>query len=227
MIGSQNLSASQFPSFTAIDGSVIQPSQLVRNIGVMERRVAAICKSAFFHIRNISRIRKFLSVSCTKALVHAFVTCRLDNCNSLLYGLPKYLVHRLQLAQNCAARLILCGRKFDRITPLLKELHWLPVEQRIIFKILLVTFIKALNNLCPSYISDLLETYKPARNLRSSGRKLLVVPRSTLKSYGDRAFSVAAPRLWNDIPDSIKCSEDLSSFKRNLKTYLFKRYFNE
>ena len=75
--------------------------------------------------------------------------------------------------------------------------------------------------------SDLLETYKPARNLRSSGRKLLGVPRSKLKSYGDHAFSVAAPRLWNDIPDSIKCSEDLSSFKRNLKTYLFKCYFNE
>ena len=85
------------------------------------------------------------------------------------------------------------------------------MEQRIIFKILLVTF-KALNNLCPSYISDLLETYKPARNLRSSGRNLLVVPRSRLKSYGDCALSVATPRLWNDIQDSIKCSEDLFSF---------------
>ena len=71
---------------------------------------------------------------------------------------------------------------------------------------------------------NLLETYKPARTLRSSGRKLLVVPRSKLKSYGDHAFSVAAPRLWNDIPDSIKCSEDLSSFERNLKTYLFQCY---
>ena len=93
------------------------------------------------------------------------------------------------------------------------------MEQRTIFKILLLTF-KALNNLCPSYISDLLETYqyaKPARTLRSSGRKLLVIPRSKLKFYGDRAFSVAAPRLWNDIPDIIKCNEDLSSFKRNLK----------
>ena len=107
---------------------------------------------AFFHIRNISRIRKFLSVSSTKALVHAFVTCRSYYCNSLLYGLPKRLVHRLQLAQNCAARLILCGRMHDHATPLLREMHWLPVEQRIIFKILFCSF-KALNNLCPSYIS--------------------------------------------------------------------------
>ena len=86
---------------------------------------------------------------------------------------------------------------------------------------------KALNNLCPSYISDLLETYKPVRNLRSSGRKLLVVQHSKLKCYCDRAFSVTAPTLRNDIPDSIKCSEDLSSLKPNLKTYLFKCYFNE
>ena len=162
----------------------------------------------------------------TKALVHAFVTCRLDNCNSLLYGLPKHLVHRLQLAQNCAARLILCGRKHDHVTPLLKELHWLPVEQRIIFKILLLTF-KSLNNLCTSYISDLLEIYKPTRSLRSSSRNLLVIPRSKLKSFGDRAFSVSAPKLWNDIPETIKCSVDLNAFKRNLKTYLLSVIFNE
>ena len=167
-----------------------------------------------------------MSVSSTNALVHAFVTCRLDNCNSLLYGLPKHLVHRRQFAQNCAARLILCGRKHDHVTPLLRELHWLPVEQRIIFKILFFTF-KALNNLCPSYISDLLETYKPTRSLRSSSRNLLVIPRFKLKSYGDRAFSVSAPKLWHEISETIKCSVDLNAFKRNLKTYLFKRYFYE
>ena len=125
VIGSRNLSASQLPSFKAIDGSVIQPSHFARNIGVifdnklnMECQVSAICKSALFHIRNISRIRKFLSVNSAKALVHAFVKCRLDNCNPLVYGLPKHLVHRLQLAQNCAARLNLCGRKHDQGTAL-------------------------------------------------------------------------------------------------------------
>jgi len=90
---------------------------------------------------------------------------------------------------------------------------------------IIVEELKKLNNLCPSYISDLLETYKPTRSLRSSSRNLLVIPRSRLKSYGDRAFSASAPKLWNDIPEAIKCSENLDSFKRNLKTYLFKRYF--
>ena len=56
---------------------------------------------------------------------------------------------------------------------------------------------------------------------------MLLIPRSKLKSYGDRAFSVSAPKLWNDVPDIIKCSVDLKAFKRNLKTYLLKRYFNE
>ena len=100
------------------------------------------------------------------------------------------------------------------------------MEQRIIFKILRLTF-KALNNLCPSYISDLLETCNPTRSLRSRSRNLLVIPRSKLKTYGDCTFSVSAPKLWNDIPEIVKCSVDLSTFKRNLRTYLFKRYFNE
>ena len=100
------------------------------------------------------------------------------------------------------------------------------MEQRIILKILLLTF-KALNNLCPSYISDLLETYMPTRSLRLSTRNLLVIPRSKLKSYGDHVFSVFAPKLWNDSPEIIKCSVDLNTFKRKLKTYLFKSYFNE
>ena len=80
---------------------------------------------------------------------------------------------------------------------------------------------KALNNLCPSYISDLLETYKPTRSLRSSSRNLLVIPGSRLKSYGDRGSSVSAPKLWNDIPETIKCSVDLNAIKRNLKTLIF------
>ena len=87
------------------------------------------------------------------------------------------------------------------------------------FKILFFSF-KALNNLCNSFISDF-------KSLRSSSRNLLVIPRSKLKSYGDHAFSVSAPKLWNDIPETIKCSVDLNASKRNLKTYLFKRYFYE
>ena len=121
-----------------------------------EKQVASICQSSFCHIRNIARIRRFLSEESTKALVQAFVTCRLDNCNSLLYSLPKNQIEKLQHVLNCAARLVVNARRHDHITPVLRDLHWLPVEQRIIFKILPFTF-KALNGLAPSYLSDLVK----------------------------------------------------------------------
>ena len=99
-------------------------------------RVYAINGSFHPSEENVCGVQ-FLSEESTKALVHAFVTCRLDNCNSLLYGLPKNQIEKLQRVQNCAARLVVNARRHDHITPVLKDLHWLPVEQRIIFKILL------------------------------------------------------------------------------------------
>ena len=108
------------------------------------------------------------------------------------------------------------------ISPLLFELHWLPVEHRIVFKILLLV----LNNLAPSYISDLLTPYIPSRSLRSSSQSLLVVPRSIQKSYGDRAFAVTAPRLWNALPIHMRQPGfSLTAFKKCLKTCLFKNAF--
>ena len=118
----------------------------------------AVCKSAFFHLRNIPKIRKFLTTETTKALFHAFVTSKIDYCNSLLYGAPKYLLHRFQQVLNCGARIVYRSKKYDHITPLLMELHWLPIEQRINFQILLITF-KTLHNQAPTYLTDLLTYY--------------------------------------------------------------------
>ena len=117
-------------------------------------------------------------------------------------------------------------RKYDHITPVLKELHWIPVKERIVFKILLITF-KALNGLAPVYITKLLNRYVPARQLRSSDMLLLKVPSSHLKTYGDRAFSVCAPKLWNQLPYDLKSSISLNIFKTNLKTFLFKQAYEE
>ena len=123
--------------------------------------------------------------------------------------------------------LVSCTGKYDRITPVLKELHWLPVKQRIIFKIVLFTY-KALKALASQYISDFLVQYKPPRALRSSDKTLLQVPHFKLKTYRGRSFSYMyiAPYLWNQLPDAIRQAPSLATFKSNLKTYLFDQVFN-
>ena len=105
------------------------------------------------------------------------------------------------------------------------ELHWLPVSQRIDYKILLVTF-KAIQGVAPQYISELLKPHKLPRTLRSSENNLLAIPPSRTKTYGDRAFSTSAPKLWNNLPDDLRATHDLDPFKRQLKTHLFKTAYN-
>ena len=139
--------------------------------------------------------------------------------------MPKFLIERLQNVQNSAARMIKRSRKYEHITPVLKQLHWLPVSHRIIYKILLITY-KAINGLAPDYIKALLQTYTPSRNLRSSSKNLLKVPSVRLVNYGQRSFFFAAPKLWNSLPDNIRHSDSLTSFKRNIKTYLFKQIYD-
>ena len=123
-------------------------------------------KTCFLHLWNIAKIRDSLSQKGTEILVHAFISSKLDSCNSLLYGLPQSLIDRLQAVQNCAARPVTRSRKHDHITPILKQLHWLPVYSRIKYKVRLLTF-KALHGLAPSYITEMLQPYKQSRSLRA------------------------------------------------------------
>ena len=214
-----------------VGNQIIHPKKSLKNIGAifdetvsMLPQVNSICKSAFFHLRNISRIRKYLSRTATERLIHAFVTSKLDSYNSLLYGLPKYCIQKLQSVLNAAARLLTYTSKYDHITPVLAELHWLPVEKRIIFKILLLTY-KALHSQAPIYISELLVPYKPARTLRSSSALLLKQHKYNLKNYGYRQFQVSAPCLWNSLPKSIKSASSVNFFKSKLKTYLYEQSY--
>ena len=160
-------------------------------------------------------------------VLHAFVTSRIDYCNGLLYGLPGYEIAKLQRVQNAAARLLMSCKKYDHITPILINLHWLPVRYRINFKILLLTF-QALHGTAPSYINDLIHTKTNTRYLLSPNEGVLLKHPSgqRKKSFGDRSFSVVAPTLWNALPVSLHSIKCISTFKSNLKSYLFKLAFN-
>jgi hypothetical protein len=214
-----------------IGDSDIGPSQCIRNIGAtfdpnlkMDEQITLTSKSAWFSLHQLGKIKRYLTPEQLKAAVHAFVTSRLDQNNSLLAGLPKSSLAKLKRVQHATARMLCGARKYDEVTPLLQSLHWLPIEQRIEFKTLLLVY-KCLNTQGPVYLKDLLTPYKPTRSLRSASLNTLEVPRSH-STYGDRAFSIRAPLLWNAVPEHIRNCDSVILFKCQLKTYLFKRTFN-
>ena len=174
---------------------------------------------------KLVNLEKFLNSATTEKLVHAFLTSRLDYCNSLLYGISDKLLNHVQRFQNTAARIITKKRKFDHITPIFQSLHWLPVRQRISYKVLLITY-KILNDLAPSYLSDSITSYKPSRTLRSENEKQLVKPMIKTQAYGGRTFTFAAANLWNKLPNYVKSAKSYAEFKKGLKTTLFKEAFH-
>jgi hypothetical protein len=222
----QSLSKVQTTS-VSLGESEITPSTSVKSIGAhldatlkMEKEVAAKCRSAWFHLYQIGKIRKYLTLEQTKSVVHAHVTCRLDQNNSLLIGIPKKSLTKLQLIQNASARLIMGLRKRDHVTSSLFNLHWLPIEQRILFKVLLLTY-KSLHDKGPEYLKELLTPYVPTRSLRSGSNNLLCVPTAHYVETQKRAFGVRAPLEWNLLPSSLRSKPSIDSFKSALKTHLF------
>ena len=214
-----------------VDETPVTPVSSVRNIGVMfdnsmsmKSHDSHVCRVVSFHLRNIGRARKFLTQNACEQLVHSLVSSRIDYSNSLLHGIAVCQIKRLQRLLNIAARIVTKTPPTQHITPVLQALHWLPVKQRISYKILLLTF-KALNGQGPQYISELLIPLERYRSLRSTDKKMLVIPKTRCKTLGDRSFAHAAPVLWNMLPESIKNISELNAFKSSIKTYLFKQAY--
>ena len=139
---------------------------------IWKTTIKKICKTCHFHLTNTSKIRSYLDRESTIAIIHAFVTTNLDYCNAILYGLPKVLFNHFKLVQNRAARIVTFTKKYEHITPSLIDLHWLPLDYRISYKILLLGY-KAINGFSPSYISNLLSFCCSSYSLRSCSNKLV------------------------------------------------------
>ena len=176
----------------------ITPSPIVKNLGVyidsqltMDKHVNHVCRTGRMHLRNISRVRRYLTTDAAKSMVISLVSSRLDYANVILAGVPQALTDRLQKVQNAGARMITKSSPRCHITPILKELHWLPIKARIDYKVLMYTY-RALNGLAPTYVADILEVYMPSRSLRSESQSLLTTPRTRTKTFGWQRLAVKA-----------------------------------
>ena len=212
-----------------VGNSVIKPAKCLKNLGVifdqnldMMEHVTSVCKKGYFQLKRIRQIRKYLDKASAEKLVHSFITSNIDYSNAVLYGVSKQVISKLQKLQNCAARVVCQVGRHEHITPYLKELHWLPVAYRIKYKIALLTY-KCVYDKAPKYLSELIEVYKPPRTLRSSEKHQLKVPRCNTK-IGSKAFTSAAPEIWNGIPERFK-TMNLDKFKSNMKTFLFEQAY--
>ena len=216
-----------------VGNDVIEPVSVVRDLGVlldnelsMKKHVSKVASVCYFHLRRLKPIRRILGKQITTSLVNSFVLSRLDYCNSVLAGLPKSTIAPLQRVQNAAARLI-CGLgPRDHVTPALYELHWLPIEQRVTFKLCVFMHLIHTGH-SPSYLSELVTSTSSIASrsrLRSASSRRYEQPATRLK-LGERSFAFAGPVAWNSLPASLHEITDLKSFKRELKTVLFNRAY--
>jgi len=216
-----------------VGSDVIQPVSVVRDLGVyldseltMKEHVRRITRSCFFQLRRLRQIRRSAGPEVMKRLVSALILSRLDYCNAALAGLPQSTIQPLQRAQNAAARLISNSSRYEHITPVLKQLHWLPVNLRIKYKLCLLMHLIHTHQ-CPQYLKELVTTTSSIATrpgLRSSSSLSYHKPWIRTK-FGERAFSIAGPAAWNSLPSSLQATTNTNCFKRQLKTHLFNSHY--
>ena len=191
----------------------------------MKEHVQRICRSSFYQLRQIRTVRTSLTRAACESLAHAFVSSRLDYCNSMLFGINESLLDKLESVLHAAARLVQQKRKFDSIsTDIHDKLHWLPIRQRIEFKICVLVY-RCLHGTAPDYLAEML-TLTALQRHRSAALGTLVLPMTVGALYGPRSFRSAAPKLWNSLPlNSRNSNLTLIMFKKQLKTALFERAY--
>jgi hypothetical protein len=213
-----------------IGSNHINPSNSLRNLGFIFNQTLSISdhinylkQSTFYHLRRINSIRNCVSFQCREILVHAFITSRLDFCNSLFYGSSQQQIKSINSILTSAAK-SLCGvsRRAESL-PILRRLHWLPVEKRILFKLAIYGF-KILHQTAPEYFNPI-GVAAPARATRSALAPCLTssmfLNTSRLVKYGDRCAFYSVCCVFNSLPAEVRVLTNFNAFKSKLKTYLF------
>ena len=184
--------------------------------------------ACFSALRQIRSVRRSLPQHALLTLVHALVITKLDHCNSVLAGTAVYLQNRLQSVLNAAARLVFSRRASEHTTPLLRDLHWLRVPERIQFRLCVLAY-HCVHGTAPAYLAGSLRPtseFVARRHLRSADTTTLLVPPTRRVTFGDRAFPVAAARAWNSLTAQIRAASSLLSFRRQTKAHLFQLSYN-
>jgi len=193
----------------------------------MRSHVTKTVSACFAVLRQLRSVRQSVPRSVLQLLVMSLVLTRLDHGNATLAGIPLYLLKRLQSVMNSAARVVFSSSRYEHITPLLRQLHWLKAAERIDYKLALLVY-KCRQGVAPPYLANELcqSAVTEARcRLRSASASSLIVHRTQLSTVGDRAFPVAAPRIWNSLPQHVTSAPSLAIFRSRLKTHLFRRCF--
>lgn len=194
----------------------------------MREHVSHIARTCYLHLRRLRAVRRQLGCDITAMLIAALVLTRIDYCNAVLAHLPAVTLRPLRKVLNASVRVALGLKPWDRVTAdMLKNLHWLPLEQRIQYKLCLLTHL-SITGQAPAYLSD--QVHRASCNLRrqslrSTDHGDLLVPKSKLK-LGERAFEIAGPSAFNRLPAELKLATNTDYFKKGLKTFLFEQAFD-
>ena len=188
----------------------------VRNLGIvfdanvsMRNQVSNLIRTCYIELKRLYHIRKYLSCNVANKLACAFILSRLDYCNSLYSGLPSKELKKLQIIQNNAARFVMNLSRKEHITPVLQNLHWLPVKYRIDYKIASLTYQCLNDSLFPQYLKDMIQRYVPTRSLRSESRLWVSQPRCRLATFGARTLQYQSALIWNRLPPEVHHRDSL------------------
>ena len=212
-----------------VNGMEVPRSECIHtawSIYVSKNCITKKCTTSVLSLQKIKLIWRYLTKDAPTTLVLGLVISHLDYCNSILYGLSDCDINKFQWIQNMSAKLVLKCNKSDSATQCLRDFHWLPIRERIIFKMLTLTY-KCLHTEAPVHLKNLLVLHPNTRQLRSSKMLYrLIVPFTTRQTFAARSYSVVAPRLWNNLPNSLEDSTSIKQFEKGLKTHLFSNAFN-